>query len=190
MLSTCTAIVERFALLLVRECPGLELEDIRGELWVEVVKAKDYWQEDGGAKFTTILYQRLQWAVNKLKQKWVNSIKMHEAEFAFAHHQSLYTLEVDHEETSFDTLCGEVRSRLREDDRAVLELMVNPPPAFLTFVQKCWRERASRGAVPQRSNTVQQVHYARFLDSTELKVSRAVARIGRTIQEIIHDTEE
>lgn len=124
MLSTCTAIVEHFARLLVRECPGLELEDIRGELWVEAVKAKDCWQEDGGAKFTTILYRRLQWARTKLKQKWVNNVKMQEAEYAFSlsrssgnykfdiryhrarHHRQLLTPWVDHEEASFDTLWG------------------------------------------------------------------------------------
>lgn len=190
MLSTCIAIVEHFARLLVRECPGLELEDVRGELLVYAVEAEQRWDEGGDASLHTFLYQRLQWRVVNIKRKWVGNVRMQEAEAVFARQQEML-MPIEPADKSFDTLCGEVLGRLRnKSDKAVLELIVNPSPAFLTYVRKCWRERAGRGAVPEDNNTVQTVHYARFLELSRKTVDRAVKRIGRTVQEIIHDTEE
>jgi len=180
VLSTAARMVQWFTRRTVRECPGLDAAEVQGEMWVAAVEAMKFWKQDGGAAFSTILFQRLTWSKGHFRRRWVQDHRMR-----IAHFEEM----VEQPDPGFEDRWKRLVGRLKEDEQQVLELMVSPSPVFLRYVHQCWHERRSRWPGNKISYTVQQVHYARFLGLSTVKVGRTIRHIQRLTQEVFNDNE-
>ena len=173
---SCKRHIEAFSKTLARECSDLTVDDIRGEAWLCAVQAAETWNPEAGAEFTSYLWTRLIWMRNNLKRKWARRVSA-EAAFATTYGKRVAPPPVI---GGFDTLCRQVASQLPEIEQQVLQLMVRPSDEFLHFVCCQWKDKP--GATrPRQTQTVLQVHYAKYLGVTEGRVSQAITTIKHAV---------
>ena len=69
----CKRMVDKFANSIVRECPELDFEDLRGDLWIVALETLKRWKpgRDKG-KFSTYLFQKLVWKSIDIKEKCIS----------------------------------------------------------------------------------------------------------------------
>lgn len=179
MLSTAARLVQVFTDRLVREYPALDLEDVQGEFWLAAAEAMRSWEPDGGAAFATHLW----WQLRAARKSIINHLVKQGRVSALFRTRSMT---VDPIEPGTEERWKRLLDTLKEDERQVLELMMNPSPVFLRYVKQCWQERRLRYQSRGTKFTVQQVHYARFLGLPPMKVTRTIRRIQRIAQEVFN----
>lgn len=179
MALSCGRMIDYFASTFARECGWLDVDDIRNDAWEEAMKAQKSWLPDGGCKFTTYLYRRLQWYR-------LRTLRDHSREMVAMGVYRRDTVADDHqepEEMSLKAMVDQAQIGLDADGQRVLMLLVDPPVEFHDFVRGRWSE-CSR--VPRDHCLVRNSHFAKYLGIHYKKVDRIVERIETAIRRLLH----
>jgi len=190
--------VDKFASSIVRECPELEFEDLRSDLWVVALETLKRWKpgRDKG-KFSTYFFQKLVWKSMDIKEKCISRGRLERSSLSFTQfatedyeavgdpeedrtwfsHNHNIEVVIPAVERSLDTLCGLVSSRLGEDEKLLFNLMVHPSPGLLEVISK---KRARR-----TKERICYFHYSMYLGWGRGKVDSAIKKIKSVVEEVI-----
>lgn len=176
---SCKRLVDYFAASFARECPDLDIDDIRGEAWLCAVEARKTWNPEMGYAFTTYIFQRFRWLRSHLlvKRYYRREVESDWCRFNKPIQPS--------SATSLASLCKEVNQKLTRRERKVFDLMINPPEDFREYVRCWWMEKPTGKGGSFDSQSVLNVHYAYWLGCSPSTVHRAERKIGKIIDRIV-----
>lgn len=154
-------------------CSTLQIDDVRQECWIAWCKARDTWQEGGGASFRTYLNNGMALHL----RRWMMNQKAN-ARMSAMGENAIAAAEAQADETDFEDaiLAREARAgvlrRMTPATRQVLALAVEPP-AWLAAEVKAMHDKVrwcrSRGFVTRERPLVSLVMEALGLTPVERK---------------------
>jgi len=172
MILSCERMVYGFARKLARECPELDFNDIKGDLWIVALDSLKRWNGKDKSKFSTFLFNRLVWKRLNILKTVINHGRLDRW------FEGLLDFEVPPIERSFDTLCRQVASKLGEDERRLFSLMVDPSPGLL--------EAASKSKTRFSQDKICYHHYRLLLGWKRGKVWYAIKKIKLAVAEVVN----
>lgn len=155
-LEDCSKIINGFAANFNKQYGRIELEELISEGWVCAVEAYNNWDPNGGSKYTTYLFTRLNW----LRKTIINKhIKQKMAEDVYYR-----STPVVYEDQHIFDIYTELKTKLNKKELKIFNLHVSPTSDFLEFVQS------------KRSSKLCTAYYAEFLGVSTMKVVRTLMK--------------
>jgi DNA-directed RNA polymerase specialized sigma24 family protein len=164
------ALVDKYAFSMVRKYPYVDLDDVKQDLWLEILRVidKKIYKKTGTTSLESFLFRHLDWRMqNWVRLAWDRHNMM--KEYVHLHHVSFNRPPIEG--------LTNLRAKLKPFDQKVFDQFINPDPELLQLVND---QDASRG--------FGQVHLAFYFDVSQMTISRSVKKIRETAKQCLQKT--